>query len=51
MAKTAKKLAKRTPATKKAGRYAHLVAHAAMHPNDGESKRHLTHKKWEGYCV
>ena len=48
MAKT-KKPRILTPATKKAGRYAHLVAHAQMHPNDAQSARHLTHSKWATY--
>lgn len=39
----------RTPPTKKAGRYASLVAHAQQHPNDAQSAKHLTHVKWNGY--
>lgn len=45
----AKKPLYRTPPTKKAGRYANLVAHAAAHPKDAQSQKHLTHSKWAGY--
>ena len=39
----------KTKATKKAGRYASLVAHSLQHPNDAQSAKHLTHTKWTGY--
>ncbi len=38
-----------TKPTKKAGRYANLVAHAEAHPKDAQSAKHLTHQKWAGY--
>ena len=38
-----------TKPTKKAGRYANLVAHVSAHPGDAQSARHLTHSKWATY--
>lgn len=49
MSKRPKKPAALTPATKKAGRYANLVAHAEAHPKDAQSQKHLNHSKWADY--
>lgn len=38
-----------TKPTKKAGRYANLVAHAEAHPKDAQSQKHLNHSKWADY--
>lgn len=39
----------KTKPTKKAERAKNLRIHCALHPNDAQSARHATHKKWVGY--
>ena len=49
MAKTKNYQPHKTMPTKKATRAKNLRIHCALHPNDAQSARHATHKKWVGF--
>lgn len=49
MTKKKRMAGKLTAPTKKAGRFANLLAHSGRHPKDAQSATHLNHSKWDAY--